>query len=71
MKIRAIGTVTHNFNDGRKVAVEWKELTDPKEWYFYTYRDTINGVSYDSNWKTKALIDFTFFLILSKIMISF
>lgn len=61
MKIRAIGTVTHNFNDGRKVAVEWKELTDPKEWYFYTYRDTINGVSYDSNWKTKALIDFTFF----------
>lgn len=59
MKIKAIGTIIKNLNDGKVVTVEWKKIEPEKEWYFFTQRNTIWNVS-PSNWMGKALIDFTF-----------
>jgi len=41
MAIKAIGTVTANWNDGRAVEVEWDTTFTPREWYFYTGHQTI------------------------------
>lgn len=61
MGIKAIGTVTKNYNDGRKIDVNWTKLDKVKEWYFFTGRNTIWKVERNSdNWMYDALIDFTF-----------
>ncbi|MBU3181649.1 AAA family ATPase [Clostridium psychrophilum] len=60
MGIKAIGIVTHNFNDGHKVSVEWQMLNPLREWYFYTSRNTIWKVTKEDGWMQKNLIDFTF-----------
>lgn len=60
MGVKAIGIVTHNFQDGKKVSVEWEVLNPVKEWYFYTGRTTIWKVDEKNGWMPKALIDFTF-----------
>jgi len=61
MGIKAIGVVTHNFNDGHKVSVKWeKTFNPPKEWYFFTNRSTIWRVDKKEGWMYKNLIDFTF-----------
>jgi len=59
MAIKAIGTVTENLGDGRRVRVEWTPLDSPKEWYFYTHRRTIWRVL-PGEWTTDALIAFAF-----------
>lgn len=60
MGIKAVGTVTHNYNDGKKIDVDW-QLVDPiKEWYFFTSRNTIWKVEEQKGWMYKNLIDFTF-----------
>lgn len=59
MAIKATGTITENLNDGRHVRVDWQKLDSPREWYFYTNRQTIWHVQPD-NWKTEALIEFAF-----------
>ena len=41
MKIKAIGKVTENPGDGRRLKVAWKPVLPPREWYFYTHRRTI------------------------------
>ncbi|MFC2966846.1 AAA family ATPase [Acidimangrovimonas pyrenivorans] len=59
MRIKAIGTVTENMNDGRTVKVDWRPLDDPRDWYFYTYRVTV--VEADaSDELARRLIQFTF-----------
>lgn len=60
MGIKAIGVVTHNFKDGRKVAVDWEVLEPLKEWYFFTARNTIWRVAEEDGWMYKNLINFTF-----------
>ena len=40
MQIKAIGTITENLNDGKRVRVNWTEH-EPCEWYFYTYQRTV------------------------------
>ena len=60
MGIKAIGTVTHNYNDGKKVDVDWQPITPIKEWYFFTSRSTIWKVEEGKGWMYKNLIDFTF-----------
>lgn len=42
MRIKAIGTVTENLEDGRTVRVDWNAVSPPRDWYFYTYRTTLN-----------------------------
>ena len=59
MRIKAIGTVTEATTDGRTVKVDWQPLTEPKEWYFYTYRVTV--VEADaSDELARRLIQFAF-----------
>lgn len=42
MRIKAIGTVTENPGDGKTVRVAWEAPHPPRDWYFYTYRTTLN-----------------------------
>lgn len=42
MRIKAVGTVTENLGDGRTVRVDWQDVSPPRDWYFYTYRTTLN-----------------------------
>ena len=59
MKIKIVGTVTANHMDGRTLEVDWDTSFVPKEWYFYTFRNTIT-LPKEDDWRTKALIDFVF-----------
>lgn len=61
MKIKAIGTVTRNHGDGRTVDVEWEEpLEQPREWYFYTYRSTVNRARVEDEVMARKLVAFAF-----------
>lgn len=59
MAIKAVGTITHNFDDGARIRVDWKNDSSVREWYFYTHRGTIWRVL-PGDWKADALIAFTF-----------
>lgn len=59
MEIRAVGTITANPKDGRRVYVDWSPMDPAREWYFYTGRQTIWRVL-PTNWKNQALLEFTF-----------
>ena len=59
MAIKATGTVTANPGDGRIVQVDWTPVDPPREWYFYTYRNTVWQVS-PGNWMADGLISFAF-----------
>jgi len=59
VSIKAVGTVTGNPGDGNRLFVDWKKLTEPKEWYFYTQIRTVWEV-HPGNWATDALIRFVF-----------
>ena len=63
MAIKAIGEIAENPGDGHNVKVSWTRLSAPREWYFYTNRDTVWEVNQGSGtfpWAADALIDFTF-----------
>ena len=63
MAIKAIGKVAENPGDGHTVKVNWTRLDPPREWYFYTNRDTVWEVNQGMGtfpWAADALIDFTF-----------
>ena len=59
MGIKATGIITLNHGDGQTVEVDWDPREDPREWYFYTNRNTVWRVL-PGDWKTDALIGFTF-----------
>ena len=59
MAIKAIGTVTQNMGDGRRLRVAWVPVNPAKEWYFYTYRATVWEVR-PGTWATDQLIGFVF-----------
>lgn len=59
MAIRATGTIVANPGDGRRVAVDWTLLPEPREWFLHTGRHTIWKVT-PSNWMREALIRFAF-----------
>lgn len=59
MAIKAIGTVTENLGDGRKLKVDWIPIEPPREWYFYTNRLTVWRVL-PGEWITDALLSFAF-----------
>lgn len=59
MAIKATGVIAENMGDGRRLRVHWQRVSPAREWYFYTYQATIWKVT-PGNWKTDALIDFTF-----------
>lgn len=59
MAIKAVGTVSENLGDGRRLRVSWTPVEPPREWYFYTNRSTIWRVL-PGEWMTDALIAFAF-----------
>lgn len=59
MGIKAIGTITENLNDGKRVKVGWTKIEPVREWYFYTHRGTIWRVQ-PGDWMNDALIEFAF-----------
>lgn len=54
MMIKAVGEVTENPRDGRRLKVTWKPVLPPREWYFYTYRRTVWKVQRSSEASSKA-----------------
>ena len=59
MGIKAVGTITENLNDGKRVKVDWAKVDPVREWYFYTHRGTIWRVL-PGEWMNDALIAFAF-----------
>ena len=59
MGIKAVGTITENLNDGKRVKVDWTKVEPVREWYFYTHRATIWRVL-PGEWMNDALIAFAF-----------
>lgn len=59
MAIKAIGTITENLNDGKRVKVDWTKVEPFREWYFYTHRGTVWRIL-PGEWMTDGLIAFTF-----------
>lgn len=59
MKIKAIGTITANRGDGVTVEVQWQRLKEPREWYFYTFRNTLARVNLEDD-LGRRLIRFAF-----------
>jgi 5-methylcytosine-specific restriction enzyme B len=57
--IKAVGTITENLNDGKRVKVDWTRVEPLREWYFYTHRATIWRVM-PGDWMNDALIAFAF-----------
>lgn len=59
MKIKAIGTIVANRGDGLTVDVEWQKESEPREWYFYTYRMTLARAKLDDEY-ARRLVRFAF-----------
>ena len=59
MTIKAVGTITENLNDGKRVKVDWTKVEPSREWYFYTHRGTVWRVL-PGEWMTDGLIAFAF-----------
>jgi 5-methylcytosine-specific restriction protein B len=59
MSIKAVGTITENLNDGKRVRVKWTKVAPVREWYFYTHRGTVWRVL-PGDWTTDGLIAFAF-----------
>ena len=59
MALKAIGTITENLNDGKRVRVDWTKQEPLREWYFFTYRSTIWSVV-PGEWKADGLLAFAF-----------
>ena len=59
MRIKATGTVTKSTMDGRKVEVEWRPLSRPRDWYFFVYRKRLVKMD-TSKIESQKLIKFAF-----------
>jgi len=59
MRIKATGTVLENLGDGRTVRVAWNTAVTPRDWFFYTYRNTITKADTETE-DARRLIEFTF-----------
>ena len=59
MAIKAVGVVTGNPGDGRRLTVDWTPVEPRREWYFYTYLPTVWRVA-PRDLGSKSLIGFAF-----------
>lgn len=59
-RIKATGTVTANTGDGVTVAVDWDPPAEPRDWYFYTFRQTLAELDPDDD-TARRLIAFLFY----------
>lgn len=58
MKLKAKGIITQNLYDGHTIKVDWDKNFEPKNWYFFTGRETIWDVSASPFESAKKLINF-------------
>ncbi len=59
MAVKAVGTVTDNPGDGRRLEVDWTPVVPHREWYFSTLFQTVHKV-FPNDYKSKGLIGFAF-----------
>ena len=59
MRIKAIGTVLENKNDGKRVKVAWDPPSPARDWYFFTYRTTLVEADTERE-NAQRLVDFAF-----------
>jgi hypothetical protein len=59
MRIKARGVIREASSDGETVGVDWEEGFTPRDWYFYTYQQTIWQVT-PAKEMSRRLIRFTF-----------
>lgn len=60
MRIKSIGTVIRNHDDGRTVDVAWNTDFTPRDWFFYTYRSPVSRAQIEDEIQAKRLVAFTF-----------
>lgn len=60
MRIKAVGVVTGNAGDGRTLEVAWDHDHAPRDWYFYTNRETVWPVQPGSGELADRLLAFAF-----------
>lgn len=60
MRIKAVGTITRNHQDGRTVDVDWVVLPEGNDWYFYTYRKTVTRARVEDDDLARRLVAFAF-----------
>lgn len=59
MRIKAVGKVTENPQDGRNLRVSWRRCLDRNDWYFFTFWKTIARLA-SSEWEAEELLKFAF-----------
>jgi MoxR-like ATPase len=59
-RIKATGTVKANPGDGIVVEVDWDPPVDPRDWYFYTFRQTLAELNPNDE-SARRLIAFLFY----------
>jgi len=59
MTIKAVGTIVHNPGNGYQIEVAWDPDFVPRDWYFYTYQQTVWRLRRDDP-RAQRLIDFAF-----------
>lgn len=59
MRIKATGTIVANPGDGKQVRVVWDPVVEQREWYFWTFRNTLSGLKPSDDYRQK-LIAFAF-----------
>lgn len=60
MRIKAVGVVTENPGDGRTIMVDWRPNYEPRDWYFFTNRETVWRVTPGSSEYADRLLAFAF-----------
>lgn len=61
MEIKAIGVVTKNYYNGKKIGVEWTKVDGIKEWYFFTFIRSVWKIEANpQNWMSRELLEFAF-----------
>lgn len=61
MAIKAIGTITKNYGDGKNIDVDWEKVEPIKEWFGDgVLRTTAHYVESSDSYIKKALLSFTF-----------
>lgn len=58
MNLKAKGIVKENLKDGHTILVDWDKNFIPKEWYFFTSRETMWSLSDSKYQSAKKLIEF-------------
>ena len=63
MRIKAVGRIASQLENGQRVTVAWDSLDEPRDWYFYTSMNTIWQVTPGEGsvpWAANQLIAFAF-----------